>query len=282
MSATSLKTLGIKVEEVVTSPLKASPNGFEPASPKRVAAIEAIVSDSYAWFRNLVKVRRQLDDADWSASPMGAFSRVGRSLLKLIDELGDERVAVRLARTKNVDPNTPVRDFRLRDRLSDLHSCKSRPLPRSTLGWSLGSFARRYGGVGQRAGRWSVNLDGLLARFAPPLGAKLAAGGPAQQPGSSMIKSELVQRISLQNPHLYQRDVENIVNAILDEIVAAMARGDRVELRGFGAFSVKNRPARTGRNPRTGAHVSVEKKSVPFFKTGKEMRERLNRPSQPA
>jgi integration host factor subunit beta len=92
-----------------------------------------------------------------------------------------------------------------------------------------------------------------------------------------MIKSELVQRIALQNPHLYQRDVENIVNAMLDEITAAMARGDRVELRGFGAFSVKHRPARTGRNPRTGAHVSVGKKSVPFFKTGKEMRERLNR-----
>ena len=75
-----------------------------------------------------------------------------------------------------------------------------------------------------------------------------------------MIKSELVQRISEQNPHLYQRDVENIVNAILGEIIAAMARGDRVELRGFGAFSVKNRPARTGRNPRTGAHVSVDQK----------------------
>jgi integration host factor subunit beta len=84
-----------------------------------------------------------------------------------------------------------------------------------------------------------------------------------------MIKSELVQRISEANPHLYQRDVENIV---------AMARGDRVELRGFGAFSVKRRPARTGRNPRTGAHVSVDQKCVPFFKTGKEMRERLNRP----
>ena len=98
--------------------------------------------------------------------------------------------------------------------------------------------------------------------------------------GGTMIKSELVQRIASQNPHLYQRDVENIVNAILGEIVAAMARGDRVELRGFGAFSVKNRPARMGRNPRTGAHVSVEKKSVPFFKTGKEMRERLNRPAE--
>ena len=67
-----------------------------------------------------------------------------------------------------------------------------------------------------------------------------------------MIKSELVQRIAEHNPHLYQRDVENIVNAILDEIVAALARGDRVELRGFGAFSVKHRPARSGRNPRTG------------------------------
>jgi integration host factor subunit beta len=89
-----------------------------------------------------------------------------------------------------------------------------------------------------------------------------------------MIKSELVQRIAAQNPHLYQRDVENIVNAILNEITGAMAQGDRVELRGFGAFSVKHRPAR---NPRTGAHVSVEQKSVPFFKTGKEMRERLNK-----
>src|SRR5450756_437057 len=92
-----------------------------------------------------------------------------------------------------------------------------------------------------------------------------------------MLKSELVLHIANANPHLYQRDVENIVNAILGEITNAMARGDRVELRGFGAFSVKHRPARTGRNPRTGAHVSVEQKSVPFFKTGKEMRERLNK-----
>src|SRR5262249_41046467 len=89
-----------------------------------------------------------------------------------------------------------------------------------------------------------------------------------------MIKSELVQRIAAQNPHLYQRDVENIVNAILGEITSAMAKGDRVELRGFGAFSVKHRPARTGRNPRTGAHVAGDKKSVPFFKTGKGRRER--------
>ncbi|REF86517.1 integration host factor subunit beta [Methylovirgula ligni] len=94
--------------------------------------------------------------------------------------------------------------------------------------------------------------------------------------GRNMIKSELVQRIADRNPHLYLRDVEKIVNAILDEIVNALARGDRVELRGFGAFSVKHRDARLGRNPRTGAHVSVDEKAVPFFKTGKEMRERLN------
>lgn len=91
-----------------------------------------------------------------------------------------------------------------------------------------------------------------------------------------MIKSELVQQIAQANPHLYQRHVEMIVNTILEEITSALARGDRVELRGFGAFSVKHRPARTGRNPRTGAKVSVEQKNVPFFKTGKEMRERLN------
>ncbi len=91
-----------------------------------------------------------------------------------------------------------------------------------------------------------------------------------------MIKSALVQKIADRNPHLYLRDVESIVNAIIDEITAALARGDRVELRGFGTFSVKHRDARTGRNPRTGEKVSVEQKSVPFFKTGKEMRNRLN------
>ena len=93
-----------------------------------------------------------------------------------------------------------------------------------------------------------------------------------------MIKSELVQRIAEANPHLYQRDVENIVDAVLDEVTGALARGDRVELRGFGAFSTKSRPARMGRNPRTGAQVRVNEKVVPYFKTGKEMRERLNRP----
>ncbi|MCZ2327942.1 integration host factor subunit beta [Bartonella sp. F02] len=91
-----------------------------------------------------------------------------------------------------------------------------------------------------------------------------------------MVKSELVQIITRQNPHLFQRDVENIVNAIFEEISEALANGDRVELRGFGAFSVKNRSARSGRNPRTGETIAVEEKWVPFFKTGKELRNRLN------
>ncbi|MCX7327702.1 MAG: integration host factor subunit beta [Hyphomicrobiales bacterium] len=91
-----------------------------------------------------------------------------------------------------------------------------------------------------------------------------------------MIKSELVQRIADRNPHLYQRDVENIVNAILDEIVGALANGNRVELRGFGAFAVKKREGRVGRNPRTGASVTVDQKVVPAFKTGKELRLKLN------
>lgn len=91
-----------------------------------------------------------------------------------------------------------------------------------------------------------------------------------------MIKSELIQKIASANPHLFHRDIEKIVNVLFDEIVAAMARGDRVELRGFGAFTVKHRAPRSGRNPRTGTTVSVGEKFVPFFKTGKELRERLN------
>jgi len=91
-----------------------------------------------------------------------------------------------------------------------------------------------------------------------------------------MIKSELVTRLAQRYPHLYHRDVERIVTTILDEIAKALENGDRVELRGFGAFSVKVRPARMGRNPRTGEPVTVEEKRVPFFRTGKELREKLN------
>ncbi len=91
-----------------------------------------------------------------------------------------------------------------------------------------------------------------------------------------MTKSELILRLAELNPHLFQRDVERIVTTIFDEISDALSRGDRVELRGFGAFSVKQREARIGRNPRTGDSVSVDGKFVPFFKTGKQLRERLN------
>jgi integration host factor subunit beta len=96
-----------------------------------------------------------------------------------------------------------------------------------------------------------------------------------------MTKSELILRIGELNPHLYHRDVERIVTAIFEEITNALARSDRVELRGFGAFSVKERDARKGRNPRTGETVAVEEKVVPFFKTGKELRDRLNSRAEP-
>jgi integration host factor subunit beta len=93
-----------------------------------------------------------------------------------------------------------------------------------------------------------------------------------------MTKSELIIRLADKNPHLFQRDIERIVATVLDEISTALSKGDRVELRGFGAFSVKNRDSRVGRNPRTGESVFVSRKSVPFFKAGKDLRVRLNTP----
>lgn len=91
-----------------------------------------------------------------------------------------------------------------------------------------------------------------------------------------MTKSELIAKLAAANPHLYQRDIERIVTTIFEEITEALARGDRVELRGFGAFSVKRRSARVGRNPRTGEAVQVAEKVIPYFKTGKQLREKLN------
>jgi protease IV len=164
-----LKTLGIKVEEIKSTPLKASPNGFEPTSPEARAAIEAIVLDSYAWFRNLVKARRQLDDAmlDRVADGRVFTGRQGVGL-KLIDELGDERMAVAwLAKEKNIDPKTPVRDFQLHDRLSDLPFLHTLAIAAFDAA-GLNSFARRieaWGAVQER-----LNLDGLLALW-HPLGA---------------------------------------------------------------------------------------------------------------
>ena len=91
-----------------------------------------------------------------------------------------------------------------------------------------------------------------------------------------MTKSDLILRLAEKYPHLLQRDIERIVTVVFDEVANALARNNRVELRGFGAFSVKKREARQGRNPRTGQTVSVEAKYVPFFKTGKQLRDRLN------
>ena len=91
-----------------------------------------------------------------------------------------------------------------------------------------------------------------------------------------MTKSELISRIAELNPHLYLRDIEKIVDTFFEEITSALSNGDRVELRGFGAFSVKEREARIGRNPRTGEKVQVDAKRLPFFKTGKALRDRLN------
>ena len=91
-----------------------------------------------------------------------------------------------------------------------------------------------------------------------------------------MTKSELIARLAERNPHLYLRDIERVVDTVFDEITQALVEGDRVELRGFGAFSVKQRDSRMGRNPRTGESVHVEAKRLPFFKTGKGLRERLN------
>src|SRR6266849_5350604 len=165
-----LKTLGVKVEEIKSSPLKAAPNGFEPTSPEARAAIEAIVTDSYAWFRGLVKDRRQLDEAALDRVADGrVFTGRQGVALKLVDELGDEKTAIAwLAKTKNIDPQTPVRDYRLRDRLSDLPFLHIAVI--ATLdAMGLRSFARRVEDWGTVQAMERLNLDGLLALWHPLL-----------------------------------------------------------------------------------------------------------------
>src|ERR1700751_515321 len=145
-----LKTLGVKVEEIKSSPLKAAPNGFEPTSPEARAAIEAIVSDSYAWFKGMVKARRQLDDEMLQRVADGRVFTGRQGIpLKLVDELGDERTAIAwLAKEKNIDPNTPVRDYRLRDRLSDL------PFLHTAAIATLDAFG--LDGLSRRLGAWGT------------------------------------------------------------------------------------------------------------------------------
>jgi len=165
-----LKTLGIKVEEIKSSPLKAAPNGFEPTSPEARAAIEAIVADSYAWFRELVKNRRNLDDAALARVADGrVFTGRQAVPLKLVDELGDERAAIAwLAKEKNIDPKTPVHDYRLRDRLGDLpflHTAAIAVLEAA----GLGTVARRVEEWGAAQAIDRLSLDGLLALWHPPV-----------------------------------------------------------------------------------------------------------------
>jgi protease-4 len=164
-----LKTLGVKIEEIKSSPLKAAPNGFEPTSPEARAAIESIVADSYAWFRNMVKTRRQLDDAALDRVADGrVFTGRQGVALKLVDEIGDERAALAwLKKEKNIDPNTPVRDYRLRDRFGDLPFLHTAAIA-ALDAMGLSSFARRFEEWGAMQAVERLNLDGLLALWHPP------------------------------------------------------------------------------------------------------------------
>jgi len=166
-----LKTIGVKVEEVKSSPLKAAPNGYEPTSPEARAALESIVKDSYAWFRGMVKDRRHLDEALLERVADGRVFTGRQGLeLKLVDELGNEQTAIAwLAKEKGVDANLPVRDWHLTSRLGDLsflHVAAAAVL--EAVG--LNSLARRVEGSGTVQAIERLNLDGLLALWHPPTG----------------------------------------------------------------------------------------------------------------
>src|SRR6266496_2230763 len=163
-----LKTLGVKVEEIKSSPLKAAPNGFEPTSPEARAAIEAIVRDSYAWFRGLVQDRRHLDAASLDRVADGRIFTGRQAIeLKLVDELGDEQSAVDwLAKEKSIDPKLRIMDWQLRPRFSDLsflHLAAAKAL--DAVG--LGSLARALADSSTMQALERVNLDGLLALWHP-------------------------------------------------------------------------------------------------------------------
>jgi protease-4 len=164
-----IRMVGIKVEEVKSSPLKAAPNGFEPTSPEARAALEAIVMDSYAWFRNMVRDRRSMDEGLLTRVADGRVFTGRQAIeLKLIDQLGDEKTAQAwLAKEKNVDANLPVRDYRLRERFGDLSFLRIAGIAvLDAVG--LGSFARRLEEWGTIQALERLNLDGLLALWHPP------------------------------------------------------------------------------------------------------------------
>lgn len=165
-----LKTIGVKVEEIKSSPLKAAPNGFEPTSPEARAAIEAIVLDSYAWFKNLVKERRKMDDTQLAAVSDGRVF-TGRQAIsfKLVDGLGNERAArAWLAQTKNIPETTPVRDYSLQPRFSELSFLHLASWGFNAIG--LTTVARSIEQWGGAEAIERLNLDGLLALWHPPTG----------------------------------------------------------------------------------------------------------------
>ena len=274
-----LDSIGIDVDKVDSGPLKAEPSPFSAPEPDAIAMLQGIVDDSYEWFVGLVAERRGLS-AEAARAVADGRILTGHQALEagLIDEIGGEAAAVAWLEGRGVPANLPVRTWRPRrpsegglffsiaDRIADRLIAAIGLAPGLALGDGVapGWFI---------AHRLTIGC-GAVARA--DRGGGRVGFGAAWGDGPRMIKSELVQRLAKQNPHLYQRDMENVVNAIFDEIGAALERGDRVELRGFGAFSVRIRPSRVGRNPRTGEQVFVAEKRVPFFKTGKELRERLN------
>jgi protease-4 len=165
-----LKTIGVKVEEIKSSPLKAAPNGFEPTSPEARAAVEALVMDSYTWFRNMVRDRRHMDDATLQRVTDGRVFTGRQGIeLKLIDQIGNEKTAVDwLAKEKGLKANTPVRDWQLKSRLGDL-TMLHLGVRFALEAIGLSAVAERIEALGSLQAMERLNLDGLLALWHPPV-----------------------------------------------------------------------------------------------------------------
>jgi protease IV len=163
-----LDKLGVKVEAVKSTPLKAAPDGFTPTSPEARAALDSIVKDSYAWFKGMVQDRRHMSDAELATAADGRVFTGHQGIdLKLIDELGDEKTGIAwLAKEKNVNPNLPVRDWRLTARLGDLSFLHAAVV--GTLdAVGLSALARLYDEISPVETASRFNLDGLLALWHP-------------------------------------------------------------------------------------------------------------------
>ena len=163
-----LKTIGVKIEEVKSSPLKAAPNGYEPTSPEARAALDSLVKDSYAWFRGLVKERRDMDDANLEKVADGRVFTGRQAVdLKLIDQLGDERTAVAwLVEKKGVKKGLPVRDYKLHPRLGDLSFLRTAAaVTLEALG--LSTIAHRIEQSGVTGAVDRLGMDGMLALWQP-------------------------------------------------------------------------------------------------------------------